>query len=188
MGLLLRTAGWFKAKAFGLVRRCILAILAAGPVPRHVAFVMDGNRRYARMHRIPVTNGHRDGFAALERVLEIFMRLDIRCVSVYAFSIENFKRDEAEVMALMELAEEKLHQLAAHGALLQKYRIRLNVCGRKELFPIRLQEAIKHVEELTRNHDHAILNLCMPYTSRDEITTAVQNTVREVVDKDIDPE
>jgi ditrans,polycis-polyprenyl diphosphate synthase len=188
MGLLRRCARWVQAKAIGVVRRAVLAVLAAGPVPRHIAFVMDGNRRYARSHNMAVANGHREGFVALERVLEICLRLDIRCVSVYAFSIENFKRSEPEVNALMALAEDKLRALAEHGALLHKYGARLNVCGKTELLPPAVQAAVKDAEELTKNNDRAVLNLCMPYTSRDEITTAVQRTVREAIDRDLDPE
>jgi ditrans,polycis-polyprenyl diphosphate synthase len=67
-GLLLRLVCWARAKALGLVKRAVLDVLAAGPVPGHVAFVMDDNRRYAREHGVPTLVGHSDGFVALERV------------------------------------------------------------------------------------------------------------------------
>jgi ditrans,polycis-polyprenyl diphosphate synthase len=67
-GLFIRLACWARAKALELVKRAVLAVLAAGPVPGHVAFVMDGNRRYARQHGLPALSGHSDGFVALERV------------------------------------------------------------------------------------------------------------------------
>jgi ditrans,polycis-polyprenyl diphosphate synthase len=67
-GLFLRLTCWARAKALELVKRAVLAVLAAGPVPGHVAFVMDGNRRYAREHGVPTLVGHSDGFVAFERV------------------------------------------------------------------------------------------------------------------------
>ena len=113
----------------------ILNILASGPIPRHVAFVMDGNRRYARQHNQEIREGHTAGFAALRRVrqvlqnlcgsklmgiqmLEVCMKLNIQCVSAYAFSIENFKRSQEEVDALMDLAETKLLELCQHGCVM----------------------------------------------------------------------
>ncbi|KAH7927801.1 Di-trans-poly-cis-decaprenylcistransferase [Leucogyrophana mollusca] len=156
----------------------LLAVLAAGPVPRHVAFEMDGNRRYARKSGKRVEEGHTAGFYALRRVLEICMRLKVGCVTVYAFSIENFNRSPAEVDALMKLAEEKLREISRHGALLDKYGVRLNVLGNKSLLPPAVQAAVEEAEGLTRHNNKAVLNLCMPYTSRHEITTAVESVVR----------
>ncbi|KAJ2935009.1 hypothetical protein H1R20_g2090, partial [Candolleomyces eurysporus] len=167
-----------QASIYRQSRNVILSILAAGPIPRHVAFVMDGNRRYARKHQKRVEEGHSEGFVALRRMLEVCLRLNIRCVSAYAFSIENFKRSPEEVEALMELAEKKLLELCQHGDLLDQYGVRLNVVGRKQLLPERVQEAVERAENLTRSNSRAILNICMPYTSRDEITTAVETSVQ----------
>ncbi|TCD66805.1 cis-prenyltransferase [Steccherinum ochraceum] len=165
-------------------QRALLSILAAGPIPQHVAFVMDGNRRYARMHHQEVQQGHAEGYVALRRMLEICMRLGVRCVSVYSFSIENFKRSPKEVEALMDLAEEKLIELCQHGELLEEYGVRLNVVGKKELLPVRVQLAVEKAEHLTAKNDRSILNLCMPYTSRDEMATAVQFAVQEALEND----
>ncbi|KAI0767900.1 Di-trans-poly-cis-decaprenylcistransferase [Irpex lacteus] len=173
--LISRIRDYISSKA----QSALLTVLAAGPVPQHVAFIMDGNRRYARSHHKQVAQGHGDGFEALKRILEMCMKLGVRCVSAYAFAIENFKRSEEEVNALMKLAEEKLVQMAQHGDLLDQYGIRLNVVGKKELLPPAVQEAVKKAEDLTRHNNKAILNLCMSYASQDDITTAVEATVRE---------
>ncbi|KZT23921.1 Di-trans-poly-cis-decaprenylcistransferase [Neolentinus lepideus HHB14362 ss-1] len=165
----------------------VLSVLAAGPIPQHVAFVMDGNRRYARRKHAKVQQGHSDGFLALRRMLEICLKLGVRCVTAYAFSIENFKRSPEEVGALMSLAEEKLQELCQHGGLLQQHGVRLNVLGRKELLPERVQIAARRAEEMTRQNDRAILNLCMPYTSRDEITTAIESTINDALAEDRSP-
>ncbi|TFK73809.1 Di-trans-poly-cis-decaprenylcistransferase [Pluteus cervinus] len=170
---------WLPSRLTTSLRDLLLSVLAAGPIPKHVAFVMDGNRRYARSKQKEVKEGHWEGFYALKRMLEICLKLGIKCVTTYAFSIENFKRPKEEVDALMQLAEEKLMELCEKGSLLAEYGVRLNVLGRKELFPESLQKVIQQAEEMTRHNNRAILNLCMPYTSRDEITTAVETTVRQ---------
>ncbi|CAA7267203.1 unnamed protein product [Cyclocybe aegerita] len=186
-----RPWAWLQNEITTRARNFILKVLAAGPIPRHVAFVMDGNRRYARMHHKAVQQGHSDGFVALRRMLEACLRLNVRCVSAYAFSIENFKRSEEEVNALMAMAEEKLVELCGHGDLLDEYGVRLNVIGKQELLPASVQAAVAKAEGMTAHNTRAIFNLCMPYTSRDEITTAVQKCVREskdccISEKDID--
>lgn len=162
----------------------LLAVLRAGPVPQHVAFVMDGNRRYARRQHKVVWEGHADGFEALRRTLEICMRLGVRCVSVYAFAIENFKRSQDEVDALMSLAEDKLTEMCKHGELLDRHGIRLNVLGRKDLLPPRVQDVVRRAEHMTRHNDRAMLNLCMPFASRDDIATAVAASISDALASD----
>jgi len=196
MFLLLRGWQWLQTTIASKAQNLLLNILAAGPVPRHIAFVMDGNRRYARMNHKEVHQGHSDGFIALRRMLEVCLKLNIRCVSVYAFSIENFKRSEEEVVALMKLAEEKLLELCQHGDLLDEHGVRLNVVGNVKLLPQSVQRAVRKAEDMTRHNNRSIFNICMPYTSRDEITTAVEACVRDfmangcnerpITEKDID--
>ncbi|KAF9067740.1 Di-trans-poly-cis-decaprenylcistransferase [Rhodocollybia butyracea] len=173
-----------KLRITRLAQRILLHVLAAGPIPQHVAIVMDGNRRYARGKGKMVQEGHGDGYMALRRVLEICLRLNIQCVSVYAFAIDNFKRSPDEVDALMHLAENKLLELCSHGNLLQEYGVRLNVVGRLSLFPENVQVAVRKAEQLTKSNNRSILNVCMPYSSRDEMTTAVEGCIREALAED----
>jgi len=196
MFLLLRGWQWLQNTIASNAQNIMLNILAAGPIPKHIAFVMDGNRRYARMNHKEVQQGHGDGFIALRRVLEVCLKLNIRCVSAFAFSIENFKRPVEEVTALMKLAEEKLLELCQHGDLLDEYGVRLNVIGNVKLLPQSLQSVVRKAENMTRHNNRSIFNLCMPYTSGDEITTAVEACVRDftengcnerpITEKDID--
>ncbi|OCH92262.1 Di-trans-poly-cis-decaprenylcistransferase [Obba rivulosa] len=139
---------------------------------------MDGNRRYARSKNKLVKHGHSDGFLALKRVLAICFRLNVKCVSTYGFAIDNFKRSPEEVEALMDLIEEKLLEICEHGDLLEQYGVRLNVVGNTALFPERVRAAAHKAEAISRHNDKAILNLCMPYASSDEMTTAVQSAIR----------
>ncbi|KAF8517526.1 Decaprenyl diphosphate synthase-like protein [Hysterangium stoloniferum] len=179
---------WLYNTVFGFLQRMLLAVLASGPIPNHIAFIMDGNRRYAGKQGKPVHEGHYAGFSALGRMLEICYRLGVSSVTVYAFSIDNFRRPPAEVDALMNLCEEKLYELCRRGELLELYGVRLRVLGKTSLLPPKVRKAVKKAEDLTRNHNKAILNVMMAYTSRDEITTAIQTVVRRTLREKSSPE
>ncbi|KAK2784958.1 cis-prenyltransferase [Onygenales sp. PD_12] len=165
--------------ALSHLRELLIGALTEGPIPQHVAFVMDGNRRFARNHRIEKVEGHNLGFEALAKILEVCYKAGVKVVTIYAFSIENFKRSKYEVDALMDMAKVKLSQLAQHGDLLDRYGASVRVLGRRELVKPDVLEAIDRAVEMTSRNGDAILNICFPYTSRDEITTAVRNTVIE---------
>ncbi|EMD38029.1 hypothetical protein CERSUDRAFT_93552 [Gelatoporia subvermispora B] len=177
--LISRCWSWVGEQASSKLQDALLAIISAGPVPRHVAFVMDGNRRYARSKKKMVKEGHSDGFLALKRVLAICFRLNVKCVSTYGFAIDNFKRSPEEVEALMDLIEEKLLEICQHGDLLEQYGVRLNIVGNTALFPERVRVAARKAEDISRHNDKSILNLCMPYASSDEMATAVQSAVNK---------
>ncbi|KAJ7778637.1 Decaprenyl diphosphate synthase-like protein [Mycena maculata] len=181
--MLLRCLRWIRVKVVEKAERLLLRVLASGPIPRHVAFVMDGNRRYARRTQQAINQGHSDGFVALRRLLEACLRLQIQCVSVYAFAIDNFRRSPEEIDHLMNLAHDKLMEMSQHGQILEEYGVRLNVLGKTALLPEFVQEAIRHVESVTRHNNKAILNICMSYSSQDEMTTAVESAVRLSLEK-----
>lgn len=161
------------------IRSLLIGALKQGPIPRHVAFVMDGNRRFARSHHIETVEGHNLGFEALARILEVCYRAGVQVVTIYAFSIENFKRSRYEVDALMEMARLKLTQLAQHGELLDRYGASIRVLGQRSLVRPDVLQAIDEAVSLTAHNDKAVLNVCFPYTSRDEITTAIRTTVAD---------
>jgi ditrans,polycis-polyprenyl diphosphate synthase len=93
------------------LRACIAHVLRSGPVPRHIAIIMDGNRRFARQNHVVTIQGHAAGFDKLKETLEWCLGLGVDTVTVYAFSIENFKRSPEEVDGLMALAKEKFAQM-----------------------------------------------------------------------------
>ena len=179
------------------LRELLIGALRQGPIPQHVAFVMDGNRRFARAHGIETLEGHNLGFEALARVsrvlniwtpsnwltlykiLEVCYKSGVRVVTIYAFSIENFKRSKYEVDALMEMAKVKLSQLAQHGDLLDRYGACIRVLGQRELVKPDVLKAVDRAVAMTEHNTDAILNICFPYTSHDEITTAIRDTVIE---------
>ncbi|KAI9725455.1 MAG: cis-prenyltransferase [Chrysothrix sp. TS-e1954] len=161
------------------LRTLLLGALRCGPIPRHIAFVMDGNRRYARAHNLETVEGHHMGFEAMARILEICYKSGVQTVTIYAFSIENFKRSRGEVDGLMDMARVKLVQLAQHGELFERFGARVRILGQRELLRGDVAEAMDEAVRLTRGNRRAVLNVCFPYTSRDEITTAVRRTVAE---------
>ncbi|OAP55807.1 di-trans,poly-cis-decaprenylcistransferase [Fonsecaea erecta] len=166
--------------AINQLRELLIGALRQGPVPRHVAFVMDGNRRYAKNNRIETVEGHNLGFEALAKILEVCYKSGVHTVTIYAFSIENFKRSKYEVDALMSMAKIKLKQLVQHGELLDRYGARIRILGQRELIKPDVLEAVdKAVEMTSRNEGNCVLNVCFPYTSREEITTAIRSTVEE---------
>ncbi|PWN97355.1 Di-trans-poly-cis-decaprenylcistransferase [Tilletiopsis washingtonensis] len=165
-------------------RRLLLALLSLGPIPRHIAFIMDGNRRWATSQPIPlpVRAGHISGFSALKTVLEACLELrGLDTVTVYAFAIDNFKRSEEEVQALMGLAKRNLMELAGHGELLARHSVRLRIVGRRKLLPPDVRAAVERVEEVTRRNHRATLNVCIPYASRDEMAGAVRELVADTL-------
>lgn len=159
------------------LRELLIGALRQGPVPQHVAFVMDGNRRFARSHHIETVEGHNLGFESLARILEVCYRAGVRVVTIYAFSIENFKRSQHEVDALMAMAKVKLQQLAEHGALLDRYGAAVRVLGQRDLVQPDVLAAVDKAVAMTAHNTHAVLNVCFPYTARHEITAAVVQTV-----------
>ncbi|WWC88724.1 di-trans,poly-cis-decaprenylcistransferase [Kwoniella dendrophila CBS 6074] len=165
---------------FSIATTILLYLISLGPIPQHVGFVMDGNRRYARGLGKKVSEGHGEGFTALKRTLEICLRLRIRVVSVYAFAIDNFNREENEVSALMRLAKDRLSELCQHGELLEEYGVQIKFIGQTSLFPPDVQQAIKEMEEMTAGHTNGVLNVCSPYSSRDEITTSIKDSIKSI--------
>jgi ditrans,polycis-polyprenyl diphosphate synthase len=131
---------------------------------------MDGNRRYARKNQLQsLYQGHIFGYEQLERILQWSKELGIRYISVYAFSIENFKRPPQEVDFLMELALEKFKLWSQDMSIVHKYRIRVIFHGNFDLLREDVRHAVETIMSETRDHGEYQLHVLMPYTSRDEL-------------------
>jgi ditrans,polycis-polyprenyl diphosphate synthase len=150
-------------------------VLQRGRLPKHIAFVMDGNRRYARSHRMAsVVDGHARGFEQIAKVLYWCREFGVTEVTVYAFSIENFKRSKEEVHGLMKMAEKQLAKLLRESQKLSDSDIRFQFYGDLTLLPRRLQQLMAKLELVTENHTKGTLNICFAYTSQDEMKRAMQ--------------
>ena len=153
--------------------------------PRHVAIIMDGNGRWAKSKGMPRTIGHAKGAQNLEDMLYIADELGIKYLTVYAFSTENWKRSEDEVMALMNLFRQYLRNGFRKAA---KNNVRIRVIGYRPGLPKDLQELADEIEEFSKDNTGLQFQIALNYGSRDEITRAVKKIAEEVKDGKLLPE
>ncbi|OAQ69146.1 dehydrodolichyl diphosphate synthase [Pochonia chlamydosporia 170] len=165
--------------ALNRLRELLIGALRQGPVPQHVAFEMDGNRRYAKSHRMETIEGHHRGFEALARIMEICYKCGVKVITVYAFSVENYNRPKHEVEGLMQLAKVKLEQLTTYGDILDRYGACVRVLGQREMIREDVLRVVDKAVARTKHNNKTVLNICFPYTSRAEITTAIRTTVQD---------
>lgn len=157
-------------------------------MPKHVAIIMDGNRRYSKIQgNIDVTKGHEIGVDTLERVLDWVIELGIEIITVYAFSIENFNRPQDEVEGLMNLFVKNFKRLVNHEKI-HKNEVRVKVVGRTELLPENVREAIEEAEQATAHYDKRLLNLAIGYDGRLEIVDSIKKIVDDVEEGKISKE
>jgi tritrans,polycis-undecaprenyl-diphosphate synthase [geranylgeranyl-diphosphate specific] len=149
------------------------------PVPSHVAIIMDGNRRFARKHGLAQYYGHFKGADTTEKVLDWSFDLGIKQLTVYAFSTENFDRDDVEKNKLFELIGIKFDKICTDKRT-HKRRMRVRVLGNIELLPPGLKSSAKHAEEITRNYEGVFLNVALAYGGRQELLDAARKMARKV--------
>lgn len=172
---------WFKEqKKTSYLRSFCNNVIKAGQLPQHVAIIMDGNRRFAKKVNCERSKGHEKGFEKLTEVLEWCFDLGIPEVTVYAFSIENFKRSQDEVDGLMELAKQKFDRLMEEKEMIQKHGVCVRALGDLTMLPEDLQRSVAKVVKFSQNNTKATLNVCLAYTSRHEITNAVKSMAEGV--------
>ena len=148
-------------------------------VPRHVAVIMDGNRRYADRVRIVRYYGHIYGARTTEQFLEWCWELGIKQTTIYAFSTENFSRPKSERAKIFEIIAKKLDELADDPRTHER-RMKVSAIGEMHLLPAHLQDAIRRVEDVTCNYDGIHLNIAVAYGGQREILDAVQDMARKV--------
>jgi len=147
-------------------------------VPRHIGYVIDGNRRWAKQHGIPVYEGHLAGYnAIIEVVLESF-RQGAEYVSAYIFSTENWKRDKAEVGKLMGLV---LKLLSSDIRILDENNVRLRVLGSTDHVDDKILRAIRDAEAQTAANTGGTLAVCFNYGGHQEIADACKKIVQEEI-------
>lgn len=141
----------------------------------HIAFIMDGNGRWAKARSLPREMGHKKGAAVFERItLHCFSR-GIRAVTVYAFSTENWSRPQQEVDAIMSLLSEYLDYAAEK---FKDYDARLVILGDKSRLSPELRAKAVRIEEMSKDRSH-ILNIALNYGARDEITSACNRLITQ---------
>ena len=149
-------------------------------MPKHVAIIMDGNRRYSKLHgNADVLKGHEVGVDTLEKVLDWSIELGIEIITAYAFSTENFNRSKHEVDGLMNLFFINFKKLV-NNERIHKNEVRVKVVGRTELLPDNVKEAIREAEEATAHYNKRFLNLAIGYDGRLEIIDSFKKIIEDV--------
>lgn len=144
-------------------------------LPQHVAIIMDGNGRWAKKRHLPRIVGHRAGVKSIRPIVEASAELGIKYLTLYAFSVENWRRPREEVNGLMNLFEEMIRK---EGDRLHSEDVRLNAIGRIDELPERVSSLLKEYMELTRKNDKLILTLALNYGGRAEIIDAVNKAIK----------
>lgn len=153
-------------------------------LPQHVAFIMDGNGRWANRRGLARIEGHRRGLRRVKDILQFALDTGIKYLTFYAFSTENWKRPQDEVLFLMEACE---RFISDELASLVKNDIRLKYLGRIAELPLSLQQTIERACELTKNNKKLCVQLAFNYGSRAEIVDGVRSIAESVARGEIRP-
>ncbi|HID61015.1 MAG TPA: di-trans,poly-cis-decaprenylcistransferase [Hadesarchaea archaeon] len=161
-------------------------VIQAGNVPKHIAIILDGNRRFAEDRGLDRINGHFFGAKKLEEVVGWCQELGIKHVTVYAFSTENFNRPETEVQTLMDLFAEKFKEVARDERV-HKYKIRVRVIGNLGYLPEKVRQAVEEAQKVTQSYDGYTLNLAIGYGGRAELAEAVRRICERIERGELKP-
>ncbi len=144
--------------------------------PTHVAIIMDGNGRWAISRGLPRLAGHRAGTENLRRIIRACVEFDIKYLTIYAFSTENWGRPRDEVDGLMHILEDVIDRELAE---LHEEGVQLHHIGRLERLDPKLQEKVLHAIDLTKDNTRLVLNVAFNYGGRDEIIHAIQRIIKD---------
>jgi undecaprenyl diphosphate synthase len=154
-------------------------------IPRHIAIIMDGNGRWAQQRGFPRIFGHRNGAIAAREIITQAAQLGVECLTLYSFSIENWKRPKAEVDALMDLCTLYLEGEREH---MKREQVRFRVIGRRQGLPDGVVNAMNAIEETTKDCTGLTLCLAFNYGSRAELTDAARAIATKVRDGILSPD
>lgn len=156
-------------------------------IPNHVGYILDGNRRWARKHGLPVYEGHLAGYNTIKEIITETFKSGVKYVSIYSFSTENYKRDKGEVSKILKL---HMRLLTTDLNIFQDNNIKLVILGQRENVSKKIVKAIESAEAETANNTAGTLAVCFNYGGQLEIVDAVKKivssgTVAEKVDADL---
>jgi undecaprenyl diphosphate synthase len=163
----------------------LAALVRSRPLPAHVAIIMDGNGRWATRRGLPRVAGHREGANAARAIVRAARGLDLRFLTLYAFSTENWSRPEDEVSTLMKLLEESIYRELPE---LMERNVRLRVIGRSAGVPLAVRRGIDQVIHATRDNTGLDVLMAFNYGGRDELIDAFRELAGAVRAGTIAPE
>ena len=151
-------------------------------MPRHIAIIMDGNRRWAKAKGMPANFGHKEGAKTLEKIVRYANKIGLEYITVYAFSTENWKRAEEEVKALMFLFQSYLNDYSKRA---DSENIKVQFLGNKDELSPKMQKSMEDCVERTKNNTGVTFNIAINYGGRDEIVKAIKEIASKVKDNTI---
>ncbi len=150
----------------------------------HIAIILDGNRRWASEQELNPWLGHKKGAETVEQLLDWCQKLNVKFVTLYTFSTENFRRSPEEIEEIMRIAEEKFRKLLTDERI-HRNKVHVKVIGRVNLLPESLQQLIADVEKSTEKYDNQFLNFAFAYGGRAEILDATKVIAEKVRDGEL---
>lgn len=166
----------------GSAEEKILQQIKLDRLPRHIAVIMDGNGRWAKQRGLPRVEGHRAGVQSVREIVETAARLEIEVITLYAFSVENWKRPRLEVSTLMMLLKEYIRK---ELGTLQENNIRFKPIGRIEGLDPSVQNELRHAERETEKNSGLVFQIALNYGGRAEIVDTVNRILKLVQEKDL---
>ena len=154
-------------------------------MPKHIAIIMDGNRRWAKAKGLPANLGHKEGAKTLEKIVSYANKIGIQYLTVYAFSTENWKRPQDEVDALMKLLKNYLKDCIERS---NSNDMRVRVIGDKTALSDEIREKIEELEEMTKDNKGLNFTIAINYGSRDEMVRAMKKMAMDVKEGKVSPE
>ncbi|MDE1725443.1 MAG: di-trans,poly-cis-decaprenylcistransferase [Thaumarchaeota archaeon] len=154
-------------------------------MPKHIAIILDGNRRWAKRNLIMKIDGHFRGADAVEKLLDWCEELNIRIITLYVLSSENLNRKDDELGYLYELINERLHKLY-NDPRIHKNRMKVKAIGSIELLPDFLKDILGKLEETTKNYDGHYLNIAIAYGGQNELVDAIKKIGAKIKDGSLD--
>ncbi|MDV2479485.1 MAG: isoprenyl transferase [bacterium] len=154
-----------------------MAQMQLDKLPRHIAIIMDGNGRWASQRKLPRIAGHREGVNSVVQVVTAARLLNIQALTLYSFSLENWKRPQMEIEALMAILDSFVRKEVDR---MNRENIRFNTIGQLGDLPYKIQEIVNDAVKATRDNGGMVFTLALSYGSRQEILQAVQNCLRDM--------
>jgi undecaprenyl diphosphate synthase len=154
----------------------LLHLIDRDRLPRHVAVIMDGNGRWARLRKLPRVAGHRAGIESVREIVETSARLGLQVLTLYAFSVENWKRPQREVLTLMTLLKEHIRLELEN---FHKHNIRFQAIGRIQGLEESVRNELRRAMHATSGNTGMLLNVALNYGGRAELVDAFNRLLRE---------
>lgn len=170
---------FFNKKTVGKVKAEAEPSLDMERIPSHIGIIMDGNGRWAKRRGLPRSAGHKQGAKTLEKIMDYCISLGVDAITAYAFSTENWKRPEEEVSALMDLLYSYLTDAERRFA---EKNVKFMVSGDVSRFSDKLQKAIEHAIDVTKDGKSIVVNLALNYGGRDELVRGAKGLCADVAE------